>query len=77
MQVILLEKIRNLGTMGDKVKVKAGYSRNFLIPKGKAVSARLKLILLNLRRVVLNWKKRRLNRQQKRSHAQQNLPSIR
>ena len=39
MQVILLEKIRNLGTVGDKVSVKPGYSRNYLIPRGKAVSA--------------------------------------
>lgn len=39
MQVILLEKIRNLGALGDQVKVKAGYGRNFLIPQGKAVPA--------------------------------------
>ncbi len=39
MEVILLEKMRNLGTLGDKVKVKAGFARNFLIPKGKAVYA--------------------------------------
>lgn len=39
MNVILLEKIRNLGTLGDKVNVKAGYARNFLIPQGKAVFA--------------------------------------
>jgi large subunit ribosomal protein L9 len=39
MEVILLEKIQNLGKLGDKVKVKAGYGRNFLIPSGKAVSA--------------------------------------
>lgn len=39
MEVILLEKIHNLGGLGDKVKVKAGYGRNFLIPSGKAVSA--------------------------------------
>lgn len=39
MQVILLEKIRNLGGIGDKVNVKPGYSRNYLIPFGKAVSA--------------------------------------
>lgn len=39
MEVILLEKIRNLGNIGDKVKVKTGYGRNFLIPEGKAVSA--------------------------------------
>ena len=39
MQVILLEKIRNLGSLGDKVKVKPGFGRNFLIPQGKAVPA--------------------------------------
>jgi large subunit ribosomal protein L9 len=39
MEVILLEKIHNLGKLGDKVKVRAGYGRNFLIPSGKAVSA--------------------------------------
>lgn len=39
MDVILLEKIRNLGALGEKVKVKAGYGRNYLIPKGKAVFA--------------------------------------
>ncbi|MEY4907557.1 MAG: hypothetical protein RL260_1275 [Pseudomonadota bacterium] len=36
MQVILLEKVANLGTLGDVVKVKDGYARNFLIPKGAA-----------------------------------------
>lgn len=39
MQVILLEKIRNLGGLGDKVKVKPGYGRNYLIPQNKAVFA--------------------------------------
>ncbi len=39
MDVILLEKVRNLGNLGDKVAVKAGYGRNFLIPQGKAVPA--------------------------------------
>lgn len=36
MQIILLEKVINLGGLGDVVKVKDGYARNFLIPKGKA-----------------------------------------
>ncbi len=36
MQVILLEKVVNLGQLGDVVKVKEGYARNFLIPQGKA-----------------------------------------
>ncbi|QDP72853.1 50S ribosomal protein L9 [Legionella israelensis] len=39
MEVILLEKIRNLGNLGDKVSVKAGYGRNYLIPQHKAVFA--------------------------------------
>ena len=39
MQVILLEKIRRLGDLGQQVKVKAGYGRNYLIPQGKAVAA--------------------------------------
>jgi large subunit ribosomal protein L9 len=39
MQVILLEKVINLGGLGDVVKVKDGYARNFLIPKGKAKRA--------------------------------------
>ena len=39
MEIILLEKIENLGVMGDKVNVKPGYGRNFLIPKGKAAPA--------------------------------------
>lgn len=36
MQIILLEKVVNLGQLGDVVKVKDGYARNFLIPQGKA-----------------------------------------
>lgn len=39
MEIILLQKVKNLGNLGDRVKVKAGYSRNFLIPYGKAVPA--------------------------------------
>jgi large subunit ribosomal protein L9 len=39
MQVILLEKVINLGNLGDVVKVKDGYGRNFLIPQGKAKRA--------------------------------------
>jgi large subunit ribosomal protein L9 len=39
MNVILLEKVHNLGSLGDTVAVKAGYGRNFLIPKGMAVPA--------------------------------------
>lgn len=39
MQVILLNKVENLGTLGDVVNVRAGYARNFLIPYGKAKAA--------------------------------------
>ena len=39
MQVILLEKMANLGGIGDKVKVKPGFARNFLLPQHKAVTA--------------------------------------
>ena len=39
MQIILLDKIANLGGLGDKVTVKSGYARNFLFPQGKAVPA--------------------------------------
>ena len=39
MQVILLEKVGNLGNLGDVVKVKDGFARNFLIPQGKAKRA--------------------------------------
>jgi len=38
-EVILLEKIRNLGSLGEQVRVKPGYARNFLIPHSKAVYA--------------------------------------
>src|SRR5579871_6866816 len=37
MELILLEKVRNLGNLGDKVSVKPGYGRNYLLPTGKAV----------------------------------------
>ena len=39
MELILLQKVTNLGGLGDKVNVKPGYGRNFLIPYGKAVPA--------------------------------------
>jgi large subunit ribosomal protein L9 len=39
MQLILLEKVRNLGSLGDKVTVSRGYGRNFLLPLGKAIPA--------------------------------------
>jgi large subunit ribosomal protein L9 len=38
-EVILLEKVANLGVIGDRVKVRSGYARNFLLPQGKATMA--------------------------------------
>lgn len=57
MEVILLEKVRNLGNLGDKVNVKSGYGRNFLIPQNKAVFATTKSIeLFEQRRAELEKK---------------------
>ena len=39
MEVILLEKVGKLGNLGDKVSVKSGFGRNYLVPQGKAVPA--------------------------------------
>lgn len=39
MNIILLDKVANLGGLGDQVSVKSGYARNFLFPQGKAVPA--------------------------------------
>jgi len=39
MEVVLLQKVKNLGGLGDKVRVKPGYGRNYLVPQGKAVPA--------------------------------------
>ena len=55
MEVILLENISNLGGLGDKVDVKAGFGRNYLIPQGKAVPA-TELTPLSSKRVAPNWK---------------------
>ncbi len=44
MQIILLDKVANLGSLGEQVDVKAGYARNYLVPQGKAVPATKKNI---------------------------------
>ena len=41
MEVILLQKVANLGGIGDRVKVRPGFARNFLLPQGKATMAKL------------------------------------
>lgn len=46
MELILLEKVQNLGNLGDRVKVKPGFGRNFLVPQGKAAPATEKNIAL-------------------------------
>ncbi len=57
MEVILLEKVRNLGNLGDKVDVKSGYGRNFLIPQNKAVFATPKnIVMFEQRRAELEKK---------------------
>ncbi len=60
MQVILLEKIRNVGDLGDTVNVKSGFGRNYLIPQGKAVFATQKNVeLFEQRRSELEEKARK------------------
>ena len=57
MQVILLEKVENLGNIGDVVKVRRGHGRNFLIKYGKALKASEENInLVNKKKVNLNKK---------------------
>ncbi len=75
MEVILLEKIRNLGVLGDKVNVKPGYGRNYLVPQGLAVPANNKnLAAFEERRVQLEAAaKERLQAAQQRAKALENI----
>ncbi len=77
-EVILLEKMRNLGALGEKVKVKSGFARNYLIPQGKAVYAtKENLTKFEQRRTELE--KLAIERQEKaivRQKALQALPTI-
>ncbi len=57
MEVILMEKIANLGNIGDRVKVRPGYGRNFLLPQGKATLATAaNIALFEARRAELEQK---------------------
>ena len=57
MEIVLLENIKNLGKIGDTVKVKRGYGRNFLIKYGKALkSSKENLVLVNKKKIELNEK---------------------
>ncbi|OGT34985.1 MAG: 50S ribosomal protein L9 [Gammaproteobacteria bacterium RIFCSPHIGHO2_12_FULL_37_14] len=78
MEVILLEKIRNLGDLGDKVRVKAGFARNYLIPKNKAVYATdVNVIKFEERRAELErLAAERLQQALSRQQAIQALPPI-
>lgn len=75
MEVILLEKMRNLGVLGDRVKVSPGYARNYLIPQGKAVYANdVNLAKFNERRAELE--KMAQERTQKGTQQQQQLQAL-
>ena len=65
MQVILMEKVANLGDLGDVVKVKDGFARNFLIPHGKAKRATRREPARSSRRAAPSWKRRRPRRSTK------------
>ena len=55
MEIVLLENIKNLGKIGDAVKVKRGYGRNFLIKYGKALKAsKENLVFVNKKKIELN-----------------------
>ena len=57
MELVLLENIKNLGKIGDQVKVKRGYGRNFLIKYGKAlIASKLNIDLVNKKKDELNQK---------------------
>ena len=57
MEIVLLENIKNLGKIGDTVKVKRGYGRNFLIKYGKALKAsKENLVLVNKKKIEIDEK---------------------
>lgn len=78
MNVILLEKVRNLGVLGETVNVKAGYARNYLVPQGKAVFATAdNIALFEQRRLELEQKeKNSLSDAQKRAEEIQKLSIV-
>ena len=76
MELILLEKVANLGNLGDKVNVKAGYGRNFLLPFGKATVANAaNLAAFEERRAALSWKKPQQTRKHRLKAVLPNWPS--
>ena len=69
MEVVLLENIKNLGKIGDAVKVKRGYARNFLIKYGKALKAsKENQALVNKKKIELNEKNTDLKKEAKKNY---------
>ena len=69
MEVVLLENIKNLGKVGDIVKVKRGHGRNFLIKYGKALKAsKENLALVNKKKIELNEKNTALKKEAKKTY---------
>ena len=74
MEVVLLENIKNLGQIGDVVKVKRGHGRNFLIKYGKALKAsEANIDLVNKKKIELNEKNIELKRNAKKIYDVINL----
>ena len=74
MEVVLLENIKNLGQIGDVVKVKRGHGRNFLIKYGKALKAsKANIDLVNKKKIELNEKNIELKRNAKKIYDVINL----
>ena len=69
MEIVLLENIKNLGSIGDVVKVKRGHGRNFLIKYGKALRAsKINIDLVNKKKAELNEKNIQLKKDAKKIH---------
>ena len=67
MEIVLLENIKNLGKIGDTVKVRRGYGRNFLIKYGKALKAsKENMVLVNKKKAELNEKNVALKKEAKK-----------
>ena len=69
MEVVLLENIKNLGIIGDVVKVKRGHGRNFLIKYGKAlIASKININLVNKKKAELNEKNISLKKKAKKTY---------
>ena len=69
MEVVLLENIKNLGIIGDVVKVKRGHGRNFLIKYGKAlIASKININLVNKKKAELNEKNMSLKKKAKKTY---------